>query len=178
MKLYALRKTDGSVSIMQVIEQQRIIREETSALNEETGEQETLVTETVEKFYQDPQVLIQNWIRVAADGTIENTNDRDAVVSIHEITADKIPTDRTFRNAWKHGDDGLVTVHMPTARNMHMDKIREERNKKLQHLDVEQLKGNDVAAEKKIMRNIPQTFDLTGATTPEELSALWPDELK
>jgi len=58
-----------------------------------------------------------------------------------------------------------------------MDKIRFFRDKELAVQDIEQLKGNDVAVLKQTLRDIPSTFDLSGATTPEELKALWPLEI-
>lgn len=87
-----------------------------------------------------------------------------------------IPDDRTFREAWKRGSKG-IDVEMPRARHIHMDRIRAVRDKELARLDVEQLKGADVTAEKQSLRDIPQTFDLTVAETPDELKALWPDGL-
>lgn len=88
----------------------------------------------------------------------------------------EIPQDRYFRKAWE--DNGTLSVNMPKARDIHMDRIRAKRNEKLKELDIETLKGRDVQTEKQALRDIPQTFDLTKATTPEELKALWPDELK
>ena len=85
-----------------------------------------------------------------------------------------IPQDRTFRNAWS-ASGGAVGVDMPKARHVHMARIRSARNKKLAALDVEQLQGKDVAAEKQRLRDLPQTFDLTVAHTPDALDALWPE---
>lgn len=84
-----------------------------------------------------------------------------------------VPDDRTFRGAWvKNGGD--IGCDMEKARAIHMDRIRAVRDKELARLDIEQLKGSDVAAEKQRLRDIPQTVDLSGAATPEELNALWP----
>jgi hypothetical protein len=44
-------------------------------------------------------------------------------------------------------------------------------------LDIKQLQHLDVEEEKQKLRNLPATFDLSGAQTPEELSSLWPSEL-
>ncbi len=98
-----------------------------------------------------------------------------------------IPADRMFRNAWT--DDNptdTVDVDMSRARDIHMDNIRIERDKKLVLLEVDYiiadeqndavLKG-EIAAQKQILRDLPTTFDLTVATTPEELKNLWPQEL-
>lgn len=94
------------------------------------------------------------------------------------VDRSKIPTDRYFRAAWT--DDNpteTVDVDMDRARIVHMDNIRRVRNRELERLDKEQLKGNDVAAEKQVLRDLPANFDLSGPSTPEDLKALWPDEL-
>lgn len=93
--------------------------------------------------------------------------------------------DRTFRGAWKKGG-GRVDVDMPKARAIHMDRIRVARDAELARLDVEYQRADEdsdivrkqeVAARKKSLRDIPQTFDLTVAETPESLAALWPRDL-
>jgi hypothetical protein len=98
-----------------------------------------------------------------------------AVVNYFKIEERDIPQDRYFRGAWEF-DQGL-SVNMDKARDIQMGHIRAARNEKLAALDIEQLKGNDVAAEKQTLRDIPETFDLTGAETPEALKELWPEEL-
>lgn len=90
-----------------------------------------------------------------------------------------IPSDRTFREAWTDiNPTSTVDVDMEKARDIHMSNIRILRDEKLKELDIETLKGNDVQMEKQVLRDIPQTFDLSGATTPEELLNLMPEELK
>lgn len=94
------------------------------------------------------------------------------------VDTSNIPSDRYFRNAWT--DDNItetVDVDMKKACDIHMDVIRRGRDKKMKELDIETLKGNDVQPEKQALRDIPQTFDLSKATTPEELKELWPEEL-
>lgn len=91
-------------------------------------------------------------------------------VSYSEIADDDVPQDRTFRDAWTPD----LTVDMPKARDIHMDRIRLVRDEEMKKLDIEQLKGRDVTAEKQKLRDIPQTFDLTKAKTAAELKALWP----
>lgn len=92
------------------------------------------------------------------------------------IDGANMPTDRTFRDAWVHGGD-RPTVHMDKARAIHMSRIRIMRDGELKRLDVEQLKGNDVAAQKQKLRDLPQTFDLSKAQSADELKALWPEGL-
>ena len=97
-----------------------------------------------------------------------------------------ISTDRYFRDACE--DTGaIIEVNMPKARIIHMDRIRQVRDKKLADLDVpftravesgDTLEQARIATEKQVLRDIPQTFDLTVDTTPETLKAAWPVELK
>jgi len=77
-----------------------------------------------------------------------------------------------------------IVINMPKAREIQMDKIREVRNKELVKKDIEFMKALEadddshkaIAVEKQVLRDIPQTFDLT-TDTPEELKNKWPDEL-
>lgn len=96
-----------------------------------------------------------------------------------------LPTDRYFRPAWE--DQGVaVQVNMSKARAVHMGRIREERDLRLKALDADFIKAIEIgdAAEqqrvatlKQALRDIPQDFDLSMATTPEQLKALWPPQL-
>ncbi len=98
------------------------------------------------------------------------------------LTAD-IPTDGTFRNAWVQ-DGANIKIDMPKARVIHMDRIRVARDKKLEETDKiilrDEEQGKDTTAlkaERQRLRDLPQTFSLGKATTPEELKVMWPAEL-
>lgn len=52
------------------------------------------------------------------------------------IQDDEIPDDRYFRNAWAH-DNGNVDIDIDKARCIHLDVLRQERNRKLQDLDID-----------------------------------------
>ena len=77
-----------------------------------------------------------------------------------------------------------VVINMSKARGIHMDKIRGVRNKELAKKDIDFMKALEaddgshkaIAAEKQVLRDIPQTFDLT-TDTPEQLKELWPEGL-
>jgi hypothetical protein len=67
-----------------------------------------------------------------------------------------------------------------------MDAIRVDRDKQLAELDVTFIRAvedgdpdaQDAASvEKQALRDIPQEFDLSSASTPEQLTALWPEDL-
>jgi len=87
--------------------------------------------------------------------------------------------------AWDMSDDGLPVVNMTRARGLHMDQIREVRNTELKKTDLPFMKAveakdtsaqDTISTEKQILRDIPQTFDLS-ARTPAQLMAKWPVEL-
>ena len=73
---------------------------------------------------------------------------------------------------------------MSKARGNQMYKIREMRNKELAKKDVEYMKALEaddgsakaIATEKQVLRDIPQTFDLT-TDTADELKNKWPEGL-
>src|SRR3990167_2644563 len=91
-------------------------------------------------------------------------------------TAD-MPQDYDFRNAWTQDGD-MVSVDMPKARAIHMDKIREARAPTLAELDREWMKftgqknqkeADAIEEKRQKLRALPQTVDLESAKTPEEL---------
>lgn len=97
-----------------------------------------------------------------------------------------IPEGREFRDALRE-DDGKVSHDMPRARGIHMKRIRARRNEKLAELDPEYMRADEdndvpkkraIAAQKRALRDLPATFDLEKAQTVDELTTLWPEELK
>ena len=104
-------------------------------------------------------------------------------------TPDEVPTDRTFRAAWKDGvvnGVGKLDVDMPRARDIWRDKMREARAPKLAALDTDYMRADEagdsqtkkiIAAQKQILRDITDRPAIEAAQTPEELKAVWPAEL-
>lgn len=104
---------------------------------------------------------------------------------IKVIDESALPANRKFRDAWVSGD-AEAAVDMAKARVIHMNRIREVRNDELKKEDINfqrALESEDasaktsVANKKQALRDIPQTFDLSGASTSDELDALWPEDL-
>ena len=104
---------------------------------------------------------------------------------IKVIDESALPANRKFRDAWVSGD-AKAAVNMTKARVIHMNRIREVRNGELKKEDINfqrALESEDasakatVATKKQTLRYIPQSFDLSGAGTDDELDALWPSEL-
>ena len=105
------------------------------------------------------------------------------------VAAEAVPADRTFRGAWRRDTRPMpapVTIDMAEARGIHRDRIRRARDRRLAALDLDYQRADEagdaaekrrVATLKQKLRDIPQSFDLGHAETPEALKQLWPDEL-
>jgi hypothetical protein len=97
-----------------------------------------------------------------------------------------IPTDRTFRNAWKAGN-GCVEHDMEKCREIHRNRLREIRKGKLLALDTEYMRADElgdltakkaIAAKKQELRDATQHPAIDAAQTPEELKLAIPECLK
>lgn len=104
-------------------------------------------------------------------------------VDIKRIPVAQLPKSGVFGAAFKLIGSSVV-IDMPKARIIHMTRIRVERNKELDRLDMESLKNieqktdnTQVAADKQVLRDLPTTFNLEILTTPEALNAAWPPGL-
>lgn len=101
------------------------------------------------------------------------------------MTDAELPPTRLFRESWE--DAGVrIVENMAKARVIHMNRIRAAREPVFAKLDRDYLRAHEVgdvvamreiAGQKQVLRDLPQTFDLSGATTTAELAALWPQEL-
>jgi hypothetical protein len=107
--------------------------------------------------------------------SIEDVADKDvpAGVPYRIVNDDEVPSDRTFRNAWKED----LTVDMPKSVNITKERLRAERTPLLTALDVQyqraQEDGRDttiIISEKQRLRDVTKLADK--ATTLDELKAL------
>lgn len=87
-----------------------------------------------------------------------------------------IPRSRQFRDAWKLTGTGKIEVDKAKAEVIHMQRIREFRNKKLEDLDKESLRYitdkvelDRIEQQKQKLRDIPQSMSKFNLTNPE-----WP----
>lgn len=109
----------------------------------------------------------------------------EEAIKVREVSDADIPVDRYFRNAWADESSGSqIDINMDKAASIQRAHIRRSRDLELKRLDIEQLKVlsdpikvQAIEIQKQILRDIPQTFDLTVAATPEELKVLWPTEV-
>ena len=122
----------------------------------------------------------QEGIDIAVSNAYAAWND---IVS-HRITEEELPVhplaengSSYFRDAWVDVD-GKIQVDRQKAEEVQMNYIRAARDKKLAELDIKTMQGIDVQAEKQILRDIPQTFNLSDAVSLEDLKNKYPDILK
>lgn len=104
-----------------------------------------------------------------------------------------IPEDRTYRNAWTH-DGKKFSIHMGKAKELHRNILREERNRRLEALDVNYLVALEmatatgaseaakdglqiIAKNKQKLRDITIHSKIEAAKTPEDLKKLTIDNL-
>ena len=98
----------------------------------------------------------------------------------YEIVEDSaIPTDRTFRNAWKQNSKTIET-DMTKAKEIHKANIRLARKDKLAELDIEFQKAletsastTDIVSKKQALRDAPADSAIASATTEAKLKAQW-----
>lgn len=105
-------------------------------------------------------------------------------VGPHYVVDETDLPDDYFLDCWEW--DNGCQVNMPRARILHMGKIRMARAPVLLEADQDVEKAidrGDSTAERtarlkrQVLRDIPQTFDLTVYPTPETLKSAWPPEL-
>ena len=79
-----------------------------------------------------------------------------------------------------------INVNMTKARAIHLEEIRRVRNEELVKEDITFMRAVEaddtdaqatIKTKKQTLRDIPATFDLTDAETPEALRGKWPTEL-
>ena len=98
----------------------------------------------------------------------------------YEIVEDSaIPTDRSFRNAWKQNSKTIET-DMTKAKEIHKTNIRTARVPKLAELDIEFQRALEtsadttaIVAKKQALRDAPSNSAIDSATTETELKSQW-----
>ena len=124
-----------------------------------------------------------------SDGTVSIINPtgdvNDAVKDVpsglsYEIVEDSsIPTDRSFRNAWKQNSKTIET-DITKAKEIHKTNIRNAREPKLAELDIEFQKAletststTDIVSKKQALRDAPADSAIASASNEAELKAQW-----
>ena len=98
----------------------------------------------------------------------------------YEIVEDSaIPTDRSFRNAWKQNSKTIET-DMTKAKEIHKTNIRTARVPKLAELDIEFQRAletsadtSTIVAKKQTLRDAPAASGISTAASEADLKAQW-----
>ena len=98
----------------------------------------------------------------------------------YEIVEDSaIPTDRSFRNAWKQNSKTIET-DMTKAKEIHKTNIRTARETKLAELDIEFQRAletsadtSTIVAKKQTLRDAPSASGISTAASEADLKAQW-----
>ncbi len=98
----------------------------------------------------------------------------------YEIVEDSaIPTDRSFRNAWKQNSKTIET-DMTKAKEIHKTNIRTARAPKLAELDIEFQRAletsadtSTIVAKKQTLRDAPSASGISTAASEADLKAQW-----
>ena len=112
---------------------------------------------------------------------------KDDIVDVTEIKDEDIQCEsKIFRNSWKL-KNGKVVEDLAKAKEIHMERIRHKRNKKLEGLDLDFMlaleagngpKLDSLREEKQKLRDLPQKFKLTKAKCCKTLCDTWPEDLE
>lgn len=112
------------------------------------------------------------------------------VVDEADLPGGVVSTDndaKYFFDCWEwRTSTGRVGVNMRKARALHLGQIRKVRDDQLLAEDINMLRAIEagdlteqsaVAVRKQTLRDLPESFDLSMVSKPEELSRHWPAEL-
>lgn len=121
------------------------------------------------------------------EGLIER--DKPVGTKFHRVTTvDQLPTDRDYRDAWTDAlPTTTVDINMDKAKNIHLDRLRRERDEELKKLDIETFKAygtkNDVKLQeieekKQKLRDMPDKFSELAIDTVEQLKSVKLEDLK
>lgn len=107
----------------------------------------------------------------------------NVVVATHEIDEATLPSDTTFRNAWRFGENGIRHC-MKTAKGIQKERIRARRSDRFAETDLVLrdaiLTWRDASAVTGFVRALRDaTADpaIEAAGTPEALAQVWPEVL-
>ncbi len=106
------------------------------------------------------------------------------IISAHPVDRSDIPEDFTFRDAWAF--DGVISIDIDRARDIHKDRMRAVRAPLLRALDVEYQRADEtgdiarkaeIVANKNALRDVTADPAISAALTPADLKAVWPSIL-
>ena len=123
-------------------------------------------------IYNDPSTGNLTVVKLAPNSKapLEQFAPKDGTTEWHIVDETSLPTDRTYRNAWKH-DGGKWTRDDKKALEIKKARLREERAPKLAALDVEYVRADeagDMDAKKRIAKQKQELRDATKSVTLED----------
>ena len=71
----------------------------------------------------------------------------------------QLPGDRYFREAWRLGKE-TIEIDLEAAKEIHLNNLRQQRNKRLAELDIEAIRSYESCSEEKLDRVIRLKEDL------------------
>lgn len=98
-------------------------------------------------------------------------------VDVEEVDVAVLPTDRTFRDAWRRPNGGPIEADMSIAREIQTKRLNVAKLKKARNLLERETLGENVALDKTKLAAIDVAAIVSGVSTPDDLKAAWPDEL-
>jgi hypothetical protein len=110
----------------------------------------------------------------------------NSVESHRPMDESEIPEDRYFREAWTHSDDKIY-VDIEKAKDIHRNILRELRKPKLEALDIELIRADEIfddeeksliKVKKQELRDVTKAPEIVNAKSLEELKSFVPDILK
>lgn len=133
-------------------------------------------------LYENDEGGISIVIPVEIDMSVEEVASRSVPIgkSYRIVDECKVPSDRTFRKAWKPD----LSIDMTKALEIKKEHLREMRRPLLQELDISFLRYIEsgdlpraaaVAKQKQALRDITNDARLYQASSPEELKTCIPD---
>jgi len=131
-------------------------------------------------------LLIQEQDRTIVKIPMPGTNLEElaaGMLNARIVDQSELPTDREFRDAWTV----FGTVDLEKAKDVWRQKIRAVRNKRLEDLDIKWMRAMEkgelrvaesVAADKQVLRSLPQREEISRARNLAELKSFWPSILE
>ena len=145
---------------------------------------------TDEQLIEIVLTKLRNHYGLAEDHEFHLVEESEYLTKVTELEGSEFRyggVDTGHVGAWEMDTDGSPKIDMPKARIVHMDHIREARNVEIAKLDVPYMRAveaadtedqTNISNQKQTLRDIPETFDLEGYTTPATLKDAWPEELE
>jgi hypothetical protein len=101
-----------------------------------------------------------------------------------EVDSAQIPTEDPFRRAWRHCEQQGIRHCLPTARNIHRDRMREKRkllfsevNAAWMRAEMQGLDKAEIAEKYQKLLDVPAAPEIEQVQSIDELKELWPSEV-